>query len=193
MPDLRHYDDWLSLPDDARDHFHRQWDVHQHEMFWVPMLAAARLASRSHLPVTDIYAGVWHGGEYVLHLTVPRDSLASLPRPLEQTFEGFRVIWMGDTPDFESTTAFTGKWLSKGDFGRFEISVTEGESGINVTCVDQDTDEALDVLSPRVHRSQLSFATRSAERSLFHSLDLDTGEKFNHRVTRCQIARHAPE
>ncbi|OYP34326.1 hypothetical protein [Rhodopirellula sp. MGV] len=190
MSELRTYNDWLTLPEDSREHFHRQWNVYAHEMFWVPMCAASRLAAQTSVPVVDLYAGVWHGGEYVLHLTVSRESLSSLPRPLEQTFEGFRVIWLGDINDVESQDGFIGKWFSSGDFGSFEISVSIGTEGLRVECTDTVNGETHHVMSPSVHLNQLSFTSRSGDRSLFHTLDLDTGEKFNHRITRCQIARH---
>ncbi len=190
MADLRHYDDWLTLPEDAREHFHRAWDVYSHEMFWVPMCAASRLAAQTHVPVIDLYAGIWHGGEYVLHLTVPKASLPSLPRPLEQTFEGFRVIWVGDTADVASPNRFYGTWHSSGDFGSFQITVADSAEGLHVECIDTVSGQVHDVMSPSVHLDQLSFTSRSDERCLFHTLDLDTGDKFNHRITRCQVARH---
>ncbi|MEL6108247.1 MAG: hypothetical protein AAFU85_19650 [Planctomycetota bacterium] len=190
MPDLRSYDDWLQLPEDARARLCQQWDVYSHEMFWVPMCAASRLAAQTHVPVVDLYAGIWHGGQYVLNLTVPNRFLHELPRPLEQSFDGFRVIWVGDVPDVESPVRFLGDWISSGSLGSFQISVVDGADGLHVECRDATNGRTLDVMGPSVHLDQLTFTSRDGDQHLFHTLDLDTGGKFNHQITRCQIARH---
>ena len=85
---IRTYDDWLSLSHEAQIDLLSRWDAYRHEMFWVPMMAASRLAATSEHSVTDIYVGIYHGGAYVLHLSVSAKILAYLPAPLEQMFEG---------------------------------------------------------------------------------------------------------
>lgn len=92
---MLNYDEWLALNDDERDAVHRgQWNVYEREGYLIPITAAVRLASQCGLPVIDIAIGTFHGGEYVLHLTVPDEHIPNLPAMLEQQFEGFRVAWL---------------------------------------------------------------------------------------------------
>ena len=89
------YDEWLALSDDERDHVHhKQWDVYKRDGYLIAMMAAVRMASSCDIKVFDVGVGTYHGGEHVLHLTVHDESLPTLPAPLAQRFEGFRVVWM---------------------------------------------------------------------------------------------------
>lgn len=90
----RTYDDWLRLSDEQRDAVHAAWDAYEREGIGFALTAGGRLAISSEIPVLDIRVGVFHGGEYVLHATVNAAFIPQLPGSLEQTFEGFRVIWL---------------------------------------------------------------------------------------------------
>jgi len=87
------YDEWLALDDTQKQAVLFAWNVYEREGIGFPYTAAGRLALASKVPVLDVEVGTYHGGEYVLHLYVEDAAVPSLPKMLEQTFEGFRVIW----------------------------------------------------------------------------------------------------
>jgi hypothetical protein len=88
------YTQWLALSEDERDRVHfNDWNVYQRQGYPIALMAAARLADTCGLEVYDIQIGTYHGGEYLLHMTVKDAECSSLPPLLEQRFEGFRVAW----------------------------------------------------------------------------------------------------
>ncbi|SMP79153.1 hypothetical protein SAMN06265222_12925 [Neorhodopirellula lusitana] len=89
------YDAWLVLSEPEQEHIKDNlWDAYNRDRIDIPFTALARLISTSDRTIIDGAIGTYHGGEYLLHVYVPEDSLASCPKPLEQRFEGFRVYWM---------------------------------------------------------------------------------------------------
>ena len=87
------YEAWLALSDEQRDALMMGWNAYEREGIGFAYTAAGRLAIASATPVLDIRIGTYHGGEYLLHPYVDDAALPNLPKPLEQTFEGFRVWW----------------------------------------------------------------------------------------------------
>jgi hypothetical protein len=90
----RNYDEWLALTDEQRDAVLLNWDAYEREGIGFPYVAAGRLAIASATPILDVRVGTYHGGEYVLHAFVADAAISNLPKSLEQSFEGFRVIWL---------------------------------------------------------------------------------------------------
>ena len=88
------YDEWLALSDEQQATVLLAWDAYGREGIGFPYTAAGRLAIASETPVLDLRVGTYHGGEYVLHAYVADAAIPILPRSLQQTFEGFRVIWL---------------------------------------------------------------------------------------------------
>ena len=90
----RTYDEWLSLGNEEREAVLMSWNGYEREGIGFPYIAAGRLALNSPIPVLDVCVGTYHGGEYVLHAYVDDAAVAGLPPMLQQSFEGFRVIWL---------------------------------------------------------------------------------------------------
>jgi len=89
------YTEWLAFSEEERDHTHFNiWNVYEHQGYSIALMAAARLADTCGHQVYDVQIGTYHGGEYLLHITVADKECSTLPRMLEQHFEGFRVAWM---------------------------------------------------------------------------------------------------
>ncbi|MEM6473524.1 MAG: hypothetical protein AAF802_28450 [Planctomycetota bacterium] len=89
------YDEWLALSEAEQEHIKDNvWNAYNRDRIDIPFTALARLISTSEKPIIDGAIGTYHGGEYLLHVYVPQESLVSCPKPLEQRFEGFRVYWM---------------------------------------------------------------------------------------------------
>jgi hypothetical protein len=89
------YIEWLALTEDERDHTQfKIWNVYERDGYSIAVMAAARLADTCGLKVYDIQIGTYHGGEYLLHMTVADINCETLPKMLDQRFEGFRVAWM---------------------------------------------------------------------------------------------------
>ena len=94
MTTPKNYEDWLALSEREKESAKAGWNAYEREGIGFPHTAAGRLAISSRTPVLDVRVGTYHGGEYVLHAYVADSALESLPKMLEQTFEGFRVIWL---------------------------------------------------------------------------------------------------
>jgi hypothetical protein len=90
----RTYEEWLALTDEQREAVLMSWNAYAREGIAFPYIAAGRLALVSETPVLDVRVGTYHCGEYLLHAYVADEAVASLPRMLEQKFEGFRVVWL---------------------------------------------------------------------------------------------------
>ncbi|GEM_PF-1595624 len=91
------YEEWLSLTEEERELLKSRWDAYEGQSIGFPHTAGGRLAISSPIPVLEVRVGTYHGGEYVIHAYVADDALPSLPGKLEQSFEGFRVIWLPKT------------------------------------------------------------------------------------------------
>lgn len=188
---IENYDEWLALPDDLRQKYLASWNAYAHEMFWIPMTAAARLASTSTYPVTDINVGIYHGGAYVLQLTVANEYLPFCPKPLTQTFDGFPVIWLGNRYEVTGNPQpFVGTWETRDAFAEYRILVNDSD-GLSVACTDLRSNVALMVCDARITLDQLTFVTRSENQTLFHSLRLDDGNVLNYQITLGQLAYRA--
>jgi len=94
LPNLSTYDEWLALTDEQQQEMSSSWDDMKREGIGFAYAAAGRLAIASSTPTLDIRIGTYHGGEYLIHAHVDDALVAELPKPLEQTFEGFRVWWL---------------------------------------------------------------------------------------------------
>jgi len=92
-PKPRTYDEWLALSDSQRRATLLAWNDCQREGIGFAYAAAGRLAIGSVVPIFDMRIGTYHGGEYIIHAYVDDAVISNLPKPLEQTFEGFRVWW----------------------------------------------------------------------------------------------------
>ena len=89
------YDDWLSLSEAEQERIKDgEWDAYSRDRIDIPYMALARLISATERTVLEGQIGTFHGGEYLLHVTVPKSEFHLCPPPLEQRFEGFRVYWM---------------------------------------------------------------------------------------------------
>ncbi len=92
------YDDWLKLGESERESIVQSWDPYARENLGFPYVAAGRLAIASKKRIVDLAVGIYHGGVYVIHATVSAEDYPSCPPPLQETFEGFHVIWMPESP-----------------------------------------------------------------------------------------------
>ena len=88
------YEDWLALDEEQREVVLMSWNAYEREGIGFPYIAAGRLALTSDTAILDVRVGTYHGGEYVLHAYVADAAVPNLPPMLQQSFEGFRVIWM---------------------------------------------------------------------------------------------------
>ena len=94
MKRLPSYDEWLSYPEEEKDRIHLQeWNTHEREGYPIALHAASRLALQTENTVLDVMIETYHGGEYLLGLTVPREQYDRCPGMWDQRFEGFRVAW----------------------------------------------------------------------------------------------------
>lgn len=88
------YNEWLSMSDEQREETHfRTWNVYERDGFPIAHMAASRLAMITKFKIYDIRIGTYHGGEYTLEPYVSNFDYSKCPPMLEQSFEGFRVIW----------------------------------------------------------------------------------------------------
>ena len=91
------YEEWLALSDLEKDEVHQSWNAYEREGYGFPATAAGRLAISSEVRVLQSFVGTYHGGEYLLHMYVSDGDYPKMPARLEQTFEGFRVIWLPES------------------------------------------------------------------------------------------------
>ncbi len=89
------YDAWLALSEPEQERIKDDvWNAYNRDRIDIPFTALSRLIATSERRIIDGAIGTYHCGEYLLHVYVPQEDLASCPKPLEQRFEGFRVYWM---------------------------------------------------------------------------------------------------
>ena len=158
-------------------------------MFWVPLIAGARLASSCEFPVSDAQVGIYHGGEYVLNITVSDEDHDKCPRALEQSFEGFRVIYLADDylPRLIHQHFMLGTWEFESRLGDFRFEVTESGGQLQVRSELLPSGEELPVellRAPQLH--YLEFGTRSSSGCLWHQLAWDTMDKCARHEMRVQ-------
>jgi hypothetical protein len=90
----KNYEEWLALSEEQKQSAKADWNAYERQGIGFPYAAAGRLAIQSPVPVLDVRVGTYHNGEYVLHAYVADSAVDSLPKMLEQNFEGFRVVWL---------------------------------------------------------------------------------------------------
>lgn len=88
------YDEWLELSEKERDRLHLTvWNTYKREGYPIALHAASRLALQSEFTVLIVQIETYHGGEYLLGMTVPESEYPMCPGVWDQRFEGFRVAW----------------------------------------------------------------------------------------------------
>jgi hypothetical protein len=88
------YEDWLALSDEERKEVHfNEWNVYARDGIAIAFMAATRLALQCQKRVQEIQIGTYHGGEYLLQLTVSQEDFRDCPPMLAESFEGFRIVW----------------------------------------------------------------------------------------------------
>ena len=95
--------------------------------------AAARLAFASPHKVLNIEIGTYHGGEYLLHMIVSPEDFKDCPPMLQDTYEGFRVVWIPSShpePFENSNATLEGSWVSED--GYYEFDFEANEAGLSV-------------------------------------------------------------
>lgn len=167
------YEEWLVLSQEERETLHRSWDTYAGERKAIAYMAAARLALASPRKILNLQVGNYHGGEYLLHMTVSKEEYASCPPMLEESFEGFRVVWLPlhhlqHSPEFHAT--LEGKWIAEqGDY-EFTLRPTALEGGIDVTGNIRSTGEPL----------VISDVTINEECALFSAFDPLSNQSSQH-------------
>ncbi len=187
---VKTYEDWLSLSDEERKKVHFQdWNVYDRNGIAIAFMAATRLALQSQRKVLDIQIGTYHGGEYLLHLTVSEEDYKDCPPMLTESFEGFRVVWCrlrmfqpapGVQGDLE------GKWRAEqGDY-EFELRWTGG--GVDVKGTVRSTGENLQIMRPIVNREYVLFSAYEANRDVNsdHVLALVARDRCGDDTTRTE-------
>ncbi len=129
------YDDWLALSAKEQHRVHSEvWDAYSRDGIAFAYTAAARLAFASPRRVLNVEIGTYHGGEYLLHMIVSPEDFEDCPPMLQDTFEGFRVVWIPSShpQPFDQTNAtLDGSWVSED--GLYEFDFEAHEAGLNVT------------------------------------------------------------
>ena len=91
------YEQWLDLSDDERLETMHKWDTYQRENIGFPYTAAGRFAIITAIRILDMRVGVYHGGEYILEFCVEDEKLKYLAPRLASEFEGFRILFIGNS------------------------------------------------------------------------------------------------
>jgi hypothetical protein len=90
------YEEWLSLPLEHQRQLTSAWNSNDGEGHAFALIAAGRLSLSTPRKVRRAEIGIYHCGEYVLHMDVSSEEHSHCPEFLDQIFEGFRVIWIVD-------------------------------------------------------------------------------------------------
>ena len=189
---IRTYEDWLTLPHEGKVSQLSQWDPYRHEIFWFPMMAAARLASRSDVSVIDIRVGIDHGGTYILRLGVDDQYAAKLPTSMTQDFEGFPVVWSVVPYHPPISDDLLGEWTSRGEAGTFEFSIHSDHGNPVVSARSTADGTPFEVHAPSFHNgNSVEFYIRQDGRPAgHHRLEVPTSENCcNHHVSVGQLAK----
>jgi len=184
------YDSWLQMAPEERDDMHAGWNAYARESICIPIMAAARLAMDSSVPVLDASVGTFHGGEYILHLTVRRSDVEKCPPFLSQTFEGFRVAWIADPgpPDNLAEHPLMGSWKSCGDGGEYGIHISVEIGALSVKCHAPSESGPLPVELPSCLESSVQFFTKLRGVEQRHGLlyDHDEPDRVRHEIATYQ-------
>ena len=131
-PNTLSYKQWLDLSDEERIHIHSsKWNTYERDGYLIAHTAAVRLAERCDMKVYNIQIGTYHGGEYLLHLTVSEQDYSNCPAMLEQSFEGFRVVWFPqDSPESIDDSSLVGEWET--DLGDYWFEFKKSAGGLDV-------------------------------------------------------------
>ncbi len=149
------YDEWLQLSESEQDHIKQNvWNAYERDRIDIAYMAMARLVSATERTVVHADIGTYHGGEYLLHISVPYPELEECPPPLTQRFEGFRVYWMA-YGDAESIPYREIKNLPLAILGQqVFISVTQTEFDCCITAADNNGDP---VLATNIQRHEMGY------------------------------------
>jgi hypothetical protein len=171
---VKTYEDWLALSDKERHevHFH-DWNVYARDGIAIPYMAATRLALKSTRRILDIQIGTYHGGEYLLHLTVREEDFKGCPPMLADSFEGFRVVWCSARM-FQAAPEVQGdlQGIWRAEQGDYEFKFVWTEGGVDVMGRVSETGEELQIERPIVNRQYVLFSAYQA------SLDESTQHVF---------------
>jgi len=187
---VKTYEDWLALSDEERKEIHfREWNVYRRDGIAIAFMAATRFALQSKRKILDIQIGTYHGGEYLLHLTVSEEDHKDCPPMLTENFEGFRVVWCC-LRRFQAASGvqgnLEGKWRAEQGDCEFELHWTEG--GVDVTGRVRSTGEELQITRPTVNREYVLFSAYEASRdaSSDHVLALVASDRCGDDTTRTE-------
>ena len=187
---VKTYEDWLALSDEERKDVHfREWNVYRRDGIAIAFMAATRFALQSKRKILDIQIGTYHGGEYLLHLTVSEEDYKDCPPMLAESFEGFRVVWcrlriFQAAPGVQGN--LEGKWKAEqGDY-EFELRWTGG--GVDVRGRVRSSGEELQITRPTVNREYVLFSAYEASRdaSSDHVLALVSPDQCGDDTTRTE-------
>lgn len=161
MKDLpKTYDDWLALSPEERRRVHsEEWDTSARDGIALAYTAATRLAFATPRKVLNIEIGTYHGGEYLLHMIVSPEDFKDCPPMLQDSFEGFRVVWIPSScpqPFEDSDATLEGSWVSED--GYYEFDFEANDAGLSVTGRIAGTDSALLVEHATLNRQYLLFS-----------------------------------
>jgi hypothetical protein len=190
------YDDWLALTDEQRKEVHfKEWNVYRRDGITIAFMAAARLALQCKRTILDIEIGTYHGGEYLLHLTVPYEEHQGCPPMLAESFEGFRVVWLPfrdyqAPPDIPAT--LDGKW--RAEQGDYEFEFRSTSAGVDVAGKVRTTGEELQIERPIVNGHYVLFSAYdpTSDDHTQHSFALVAPDRAQDRTTRTEYYRRPP-
>ena len=153
------YDQWLSFSEEERRRIHSfDWNTYERDGYLIAHTAAVRLAESCEMKVYNIQIGTYHGGEYLLHLTVSISDYSTCPAMLEQTFEGFRVVWFPqDSSESVEGSSLVGEW--EADFGDYWFQFIKSSNGLDVVGKYNGRQCDLAILHPTMNESFLLFTS----------------------------------
>ena len=193
MPSLpQTYDEWLALTDEERDHIKfNAWDAYERTGVAFAFMAAARMAMQSPFEVLDIQIGTYHGGEYLLHLTVSANDFQKCPPMLEQRFEGFRVVWFPQHTyaiDPVIGAHIEGKWVPDESSDDYEFEFRFTAANVNVSGFCRATNERLLISDPTVNRGYVLFSAYHPvlKKKTSHVFRLVAADRCEDRATKSE-------
>ena len=191
------YDDWLALTPEKQHHVHFSvWDVCGRDGLAIAHMAATRLAMSTPRKVLQIAVGTYHGGEYLLHLTVSDEDYATCPAMLEQTFEGFRVVWLPLSKDLlrpDEAAQIAGAWVAENDTSDAIFHMEATPNGIVISGHISFTGESLAIFNVTGNGSFLlfdAFGSRSGYRAQ-HTFRLIGPDRCENQTTTTTYWRRA--
>jgi hypothetical protein len=86
---------WESLDKERKEKLFQDWDAQKGEGFPIAIMALARLVISfcSEFPIGHANVGIYHGGTYLLKVSLSESCDSSSKSQLPAEFEGFPVIW----------------------------------------------------------------------------------------------------